>query len=117
MGQCGDEVGCPACFLPQDPTLIAACVQGECEVVDLLTETVTECSSPDECRLRTHDCCECGGDQSEEGLVAINSSRADELTALVCDMPTACDLCQPLPPADAVADCDTGRCRVIRAVP
>ena len=103
--------------MPQDPTLIATCNAGVCEVVDLQAHSVTECGDPNDCRLRTHDCCECGGDQSMEGLIAINRSGESDFSALVCDSQMGCALCQPLPPANAIADCDMGRCRVVWAVP
>jgi hypothetical protein len=112
IDNCGPVVGCPACYQAQDPNLIAACVQNECRVVDVLELQLNACSTDADCRLRTHDCCECGGDQSIEGLISINASAEGDLVDLVCDPNTACDECAPLPPLDATPICDGGRCLV-----
>ena len=101
--------GCPACYKATDPTLFAQCMQGLCTVVDLLQHPVTQCSSASDCRIRTKDCCECGGGMNEESLLAINVGQEAAFSALVCDPNTACPECMPDYP-DVVADCQNGRC-------
>lgn len=113
---CGDDAACPACAGVQDPNLVATCRAGRCEVVDLLAEPLTACTADTECRLRPHDCCSCGGDVSEAGLVAIRRDDESALMELVCDEgpSSGCPECEPTYPDGVTARCDTGRCRVAR---
>jgi hypothetical protein len=113
---CGDDIGCPACFMPQDPTLVPTCAAGRCEVVDLHLHPSAACADATDCRLRTQTCCECGGDTGPEGLISIRVDGEADYTALVCDPTMGCPECLPMYPTDAVASCsDEGFCEVLRA--
>ena len=108
---CDEGTGCPACAAPRDPTLIATCTAGQCEVVDLLEHSSGECSDSMDCRLRTIDCCECGGDISMEGIVAV--SNEGDFAPLVCDPAgQGCPECAPIYPEEASAVCTSGQCTV-----
>ncbi len=112
----GGMAACPACYSPQDPSLIATCNAGTCEVVDLLVDPISECVDGMDCRLRTQSCCECGGDTTMEGLIAIPRTSEEAYMTLVCDDgPMAgCPECAPLYPMEASAVCDaTGHCAVV----
>lgn len=97
--------GCPACYQEPDPTLLATCDHGDCRIVDLRLDPSTACKQDGECRLRSPDCCECGGRTSP--LVAISSEPL--YSALVCD-DRACPECAPIYPTNWVATCDNGHC-------
>jgi hypothetical protein len=58
--------------------------------------------------VRVTGCCECGGDTAS--LIAINSSRASDYAALVCDGNVECALCLPAYPETAAATCQSGHC-------
>lgn len=109
---CSGSVGCPACYMQQDPTLIATCREGQCTVVDLQQHEVTECTGASECRLRTRDCCECGGDSSRGGLIAVRTDAEATYTSLVCAEGAPCPECAPSYPQEAEAICSSGRCEV-----
>ncbi len=106
---CAGVAGCDDCYMVQDPNLVATCSGGACHVVDLLLKDETACTTDDECMLRTNDCCACGGDSTETGLVAVSG----DITPFVCDPSQPCALCEPLPPENATAECSGGRCRVV----
>ena len=108
---CGEQVGCPACYMEQDANLVATCRAGRCEVVDLLEESFTECSAASDCRLRTHDCCECGGGVDAGQIIAIRTDGESGLVEIICDPQQACPECAPTPPVGFVAECSSGRCR------
>jgi hypothetical protein len=108
---CRDS-GCPACYRPQDPTLLARCENASCTVVDLLALPLTECSSDLDCRLRTASCCECGGNVSMDALIAVRKDAEPALQRLICDPNVGCDACLPQYPEHARAACFTGRCTV-----
>jgi len=115
---CAGVAGCPGCYMMQDPTLVATCDEGTCVVVDLHEHPSAACDSHDDCRIRTHDCCECGGDVTEESLIAINQSSEASFAALVCDAGTGCPECLPVYPAGAVAQCHPdGYCEVVWTTP
>jgi hypothetical protein len=79
-----------------------------------LTHPSTECQSPADCRVRTTDCCECGGATDPEHLIAIAISGDAAYSALVCDPNTACTECAPTyPPAQVV--CVDGHCGIAQA--
>ncbi|MFW5921170.1 MAG: hypothetical protein ACOCUS_04965 [Polyangiales bacterium] len=108
-----EGMGCPACFMQQDPTLLATCNAGVCEVVDLHEHPSAACDSDDECRVRTRDCCECGGDTSRAGLVAIRADGEGDFTSVVCDPMIGCPECAPVYPEEASAVCNPdGYCEV-----
>lgn len=104
--------GCPACYMPQDPTLLAACRGGTCEVVDLLMHASSECQTEADCRVRTTDCCECGGAMDPEHLVAISTQGDAAFSQLVCDPDASCPECAPQYPPAQLA-CDNGHCKLL----
>ena len=108
----GTEI-CPGCASQPNPDLIATCADRRCEVVDLSMTAATECTSDDECRVRTVDCCECGGDTNPESLIAVRADAESELQSLVCDGDFGCPECLPVYPADVGAQCDAGRCALV----
>jgi hypothetical protein len=110
---CAGGTGCPECYTPQDPTLLATCAGGACAVADLLELPLTECTADADCRIRTRDCCECGGNTSLEALIAIRADGEAAFTALACDPGQGCDDCLPSYPPPAQAECHAGRCAVI----
>jgi hypothetical protein len=69
---------------------------------------MTACTQDDDCRVRTKDCCECGGHAYD--LVAIATSVFSSYEELVCEEGTGCDAC--LPSYDRTAACDDGHCVV-----
>jgi hypothetical protein len=111
---CEGEPGCPPCYDDPDPTLVATCLAGRCGVVDLQDHPLTECTDSEDCRLRTRDCCECGGDMTEAGLIAIRAGAAEEAeyVGLVCEPEATCPECEPIYPDEATAICSAGRCVV-----
>lgn len=110
---CGDDFGCPACFMEPDPTLVATCQAGRCVVVDLQLHAATECAGPTDCRVRASECCECGASITPSTVVAVSNGAAYE--ALVCDPGTGCPECAPVYPDDYGAFCDEGRCVMVFA--
>ncbi|MEZ4232552.1 MAG: hypothetical protein R3B89_25455 [Polyangiaceae bacterium] len=103
------DMDCPACDMPRDPTLVATCSAGRCELVDLLQHEATACTRDEDCVLRTNECCNCGGAQDMEHLIAVNSMSS--YPRLVCDPDEACDACVDAPPDRARAYCATnGHC-------
>lgn len=110
---CGDDLGCPACFMEQDPTLVATCEAGRCGVVDVQLHAATECADASDCRVRAVECCECGATISPGTVIATSDPGAFE--ALVCDPGTGCPECAPIYPPEYQAFCETGRC-VFRVV-
>lgn len=104
---CGDDFGCPACYMAPDPTLLGTCEAGHCKVVDLRTHVATECDQPSDCRIRTTACCECGGPTDVEHIVAISSESS--FAGLVCDG-QACPECAPIYPDEVAARCSMGHC-------
>lgn len=103
-------MNCPGCYMPSDANLLSTCTAGKCQLIDLLASAATECEVHTDCRLRTNQCCECGGAQDVEHLVAVSDSSA--LEHLVCDPNIACTECDPGEPAGAEAQCQGGRCVV-----
>lgn len=110
---CEDAPPCLPCAGDPDPTLVATCVAGLCEVVDLLEQEVTACSVNDDCRLRAQACCECGAGTGPGGLIALRSDAVPAYQALVCPPDGGCAGCVPLYPDEAEAVCSAeGRCQV-----
>lgn len=110
---CGDDLGCPACFMEPDPTLLATCDAGHCALVDLQTHPATECAVASDCRVRAAECCECSATISESTVVAVADAAAFE--ALVCEPGAGCPECAPVYPDTFGATCDGGRCAMIFA--
>lgn len=96
-------VGCPACYMEQDPTLVAACRSGRCRVEDIRADDATACTSDSDCRIRTTSCCECGGDTDRAHLVAISDET--RFSSLVCEGVEGCPECAPVYPPDVIARC------------
>lgn len=107
---CGEDEGCALCYTPSDANLVATCTAGKCQVVDLLTSPATECQVHSDCRLRSNECCECGGSQDVEHLVAVSNSAP--LESAVCDPELGCPECEPGDPMGVEAQCQAGRCVV-----
>lgn len=109
---CKGNVGCPACApLFIDPTLVATCQAGVCELVDLRSHAASACERDQDCRLRTPDCCECGGDTSLGRLLGISTSSERDYAELVCDPDQACPECAPIYPPEVTVECSaSGRC-------
>jgi hypothetical protein len=111
VGICeGDpQSGCDPCAPFEFVSAYPACIEGECRLLDVTPNAA--CNVQDECRLSTKDCCECGGDFSASGLIAVSSyARRD-----YCDPDEACPECEGGPPPEnAQASCDMqlGLCRV-----
>jgi hypothetical protein len=114
---CGVDYGCPACAGQADPTLVATCTAGKCDVVDLTTSPLTACATDTACVVRTIACCECGGPMDQGSLIALNHDMAAQYAALVCDANSSCPDCAPIYPPEALAVCDSGRCIMVWAVP
>jgi hypothetical protein len=106
---CGDNFGCPACAGVPDPTLLATCDAGQCKLIDLQTHPSTACKDSTQCRLRTNQCCECGGPVDYEHLIAVSGNYAE----LVCGPLEDCAECAPEPPRDAEAVCVDGHCQAV----
>jgi hypothetical protein len=106
---CEDDVGCPACApLFIDPTLIATCRAGRCELVDLQRHAASACTREDDCKVRTPDCCECGGDTDPGRLIGIATSAEGEYADLVCDPERACPECGAIYPTEVTVECGAG---------
>ncbi|MET0340441.1 MAG: hypothetical protein ABW252_05535 [Polyangiales bacterium] len=87
---CPTDVACAPCweptYEPLAPKLAAACVAGQCAVLDLREEPLTRCSGDAECTVRSASCCPaCGEDPT--GYLAVRT----DADAAVLD-------CNPLPP-------------------
>jgi hypothetical protein len=110
---CEDVAGCDECYMATDPFLAVTCAQGQCEMVDLTTNPITECEENTDCRVRTKDCCECGGGITEADLIAINREQEVAYSSLVCDPAVACLACMPQYPSEAQAVCNERRCTLV----
>lgn len=96
-------VGCPACYMEQDPTLVAACVSQHCGVIDVQDSDATACTSDSDCRIRTTSCCECGGEVDRAHIIAVSNEA--RFTSFVCEGVGACPECAPVYPSNVVAHC------------
>ncbi len=102
---CGQDTGCPACApLFVDPTLVATCRDQRCELVDLREHEASACTEDSACRIRTPDCCPCGGDTSPGRLLGVSSENT--YASLVCDPEQACPECAPLYPDEVTVRCN-----------
>jgi hypothetical protein len=111
-GAClGDPEGvCNACDPIQNPSIYAACVFGQCSVMSLYDWA--GCATDDQCRISTKDCCDCGGDVSASGVIAVNPTFTHHT---YCGSPS-CDGCVPeLQGATAICNPDLGLCEVASA--
>jgi hypothetical protein len=104
IAACGSRPECPACApLFIDPTLVATCQEQRCELIDLNEHEASACETDDDCRVRTPDCCPCGGDTSVGRLIGVSSERA--YAELVCDPEQACPECEPDYPSEVTVSC------------
>lgn len=107
--------GCPDCAIFANPSLGARCDAGRCVGYDVRQLPLSACTSDSDCRVRTRDCCECGGAIDRASLIAVRVSGGD-YSALVCD-DLACPECEPIYPSDVEAFCAAdGHCD-LRDVP
>ena len=97
---------CPGCATMPNPELIATCREGSCLAMDIGEEDLTNCTSSDDCVIRTPECCECGADMTPTSLVAIRGDGRSVLEDLVCDPVVACPECAPIYPDNVEAICD-----------
>ncbi len=107
---------CPDCAVMVNPSLGATCNEGRCEAFDVRQLPLSACTTDDACRIRTRDCCECGGAIDPGSLIAVRGDARAEYQLLVCD-DLACPECAPSYPTDLEAYCaDDGHC-ASRCVP
>ena len=100
----GDPSGdCLDCESGSNPSVYAACVDGQCSVVDVAE--FGSCLIDTDCRLVSKDCCDCGGDFSEWGVMSVNYSYVRPQR---CDG-VGCDACIPRDPLNTFAMCLTDR--------
>lgn len=111
---CPEPEPCPECPEAPNPWLVASCQFGTCAAFDMAQEPATACQTDADCKIRTTDCCECGGDSSRGGIIAINAAREGMFADLVCDNGQICGACQPIYPDEASAVCGTsGHCEIV----
>ncbi len=109
-----DPIPCPACENLPNPFLTAECISGLCTVVDF-EPAVAACNRDEDCRLRSPDCCECGGRNGEGEVVAIarRPEAEDAFANLVCPSDAiGCPECAPVYPDTVRAACVASRCAV-----
>lgn len=107
----GDPGGnCTDCDSIQNPALYPACIDGQCTVMNLTN--FAGCAVDEQCRVSTKDCCECGGDVSATGLIAVNPtfSRHPECAAVACG-----ECAADFAGATAVCNQEVGFCEVVPA--
>lgn len=107
---CDVNQTCPACVAMTDPTLVATCQAGQCEVVDLTTSPMTACTTDTACVIRTNACCECNGPMDQGSIIALNHDLAASYPALVCDPDATCPDCLPVYPTNVLPVCESGHC-------
>jgi hypothetical protein len=100
---------CLDCDSGTNPSLYAACIDAQCSVVDVSASA--SCLIDSDCRLVSKDCCDCGGDFSERGVMSVNYSYERPQR---CDG-VGCDGCIPNDPSNTFAVClpDRGACGLI----
>ena len=112
LGCSAGAVACAPCPPVMGGTrqyFVPNCVSGECVVEDVRASEVTSCKTAMDCRLRSGtSCCEgCGSGE----LIAVRNDGSFE--KLVCGgAPQPCAACLPVPPVNATAICNAGRCEV-----
>lgn len=113
----GGPIACPGCVTLSHPNYVARCIEGQCVERDVREETVSLCSTDDDCVLRWRgECCEaCASTGWPEGgdLVAVNVDA--DFADVGCDAPIACDPCAPpeVPPEYYPYCHPDGHCRVV----
>ena len=112
-------VACEACpeASPSEQTrrfFHAACVAGRCSVQDVRAETITECVTGSDCRLRCGSgCCEACGSSGD--AIAVRTD-ADLVQALCGGAPIQCPACACALPESYTSSCVAGRC-VVQGLP
>jgi hypothetical protein len=103
------EGGCDDCVGYVEPAVYAACVEGECRLLDVSDQA--NCQTVDDCRFVTKDCCPCGGDFTAPGLLGVDASFSQPE---YCPADQACPECEGGMPSGARMSCDesVGKCRV-----
>jgi hypothetical protein len=100
-GAClGPEGPCGTCFLDTSATVYPSCIDGICQMLDV-TDQAT-CQADADCRLTSKDCCDCGGDFSAHGLMAVSNGYTHGPR---CEG-VGCDGCVPSDPVGIHATCD-----------
>jgi hypothetical protein len=104
-GLCEPELSCPDCASFPNPQLYAVCLDG-CRAVDVGEQAA--CESDVDCRLTSKDCCDCGGDFSPAGVMAVGRgyTKPEHCAGI------GCDECVPSDPPGLRAVCDAGACAV-----
>lgn len=97
------SAGCPECEAGSNPSVYAACIDAQCSVIDV--SEYASCLIDTDCRLVSKDCCDCGGDFSEWGIMSVNYSYVRPER---CDG-VGCDGCVPQDPSNIHARCDSER--------
>jgi len=98
---------CPRCAAIPNPSLVATCTAGTCQVVDVENDPeLAGCTTSEDCFLRVPDCCECGADTSILNLVALNAEGLRGIGEISCDPVATCAGCAPIYPPEAGAACD-----------
>jgi hypothetical protein len=104
---------CPGCPSQLNPWIGATCDGGACNEFDLREDPITECTSDEECVLRSIGCCECGANTEPEALISIRLDSVSDYTGRVCDPDATCSGCVPVYPGWVESACsDEGRCYV-----
>jgi hypothetical protein len=107
-----DALPCPGCAVLPNPSLGATCEAGRCVGYDVRALELSACTADDDCRVRTRDCCECGGATDPSALIAVRADARADYAALVCD-DLACPECVPVYPDTVEAFCAAdGHCDV-----
>jgi len=96
----------PACgVFGVDPSYIALCVGGSCELVDLRKSEYSECETADDCQLRPPRCCGCSGEPA-----ALAKDEFGALKAELCDEFETCNPCRLPLYSGYTLDCIEGHC-------
>lgn len=100
--------GCDDCVPFEYWSVYAACVEGECRLLDVTPHA--HCETAADCHLTTRDCCSCGGDFTSSGLIAVDSSF---VTPDYCSVDVGCPECEgDAPQSNARLSCREGVCSV-----
>ena len=114
------DPACPKCAETREPNLVAICQSDQCTPIDVRLESISNCVTDDDCRLRYPECCE-SCDVQPGSLIAIAKRYEGLFAAEVCRPGQACPPCEPAyatGKARASATCaDNGHCHVVTALP
>ena len=104
---------CPKCAETPEPNLIAICQSDQCTPIDVRLDSISNCLTDDDCRIRYPECCESCEVQSDS-VIAIAKRYEGLFVAEVCRPGQSCPLCEPAYPEGASAMCaENGHCRVV----